>query len=117
MQPADLQEYDRSAQKRRRLSFSQIPVTPVKAESIKLTDDLRPDSPTLDLYGVGEDFVADVELQPTTEIKVWPQTFVALLLPAKLLCTDMFDSKRLSPTLCEIGVLLSMAGSHPLCSW
>ncbi len=73
VQPADLQEYSRSAQKRRRLSFGQSPVTPAKAENnpgAPAHSDHRPESPTLDLCHDGENFEADFELRPSTEIKV-----------------------------------------------
>lgn len=74
-EPADLQEYNTSSQKRRRLSFGQTPVTPAKAEGRpgpSQNVDQRPGSPTLSLTDE-ENLNTTFELHPTTEKKVMKQ--------------------------------------------
>ncbi|KAL0040313.1 hypothetical protein WJX77_003188 [Trebouxia sp. C0004] len=75
-QPSDLQEYNRSFQKRRRLSFDHSPVTPGKAEEKPSPTERvkhRTDSPTLSLHSDEEEPEADVHLPPSTEMKVLKQ--------------------------------------------
>lgn len=83
MQPADLQLYHKSAEKRGRVSIGQTPKTPAKAESkADLTKNLhlrqaaeaeRPESPLLELSD-GEELFADTdsstEIPEATRIKV-----------------------------------------------
>ena len=83
MQPADLQLYHKSTEKRGRISIGQTPKTPAKAESkadltkiLDLQEDTeaeRPESPLLELSD-GEDLFADtdssIEVPEATRIKV-----------------------------------------------
>ncbi|KAL0042538.1 hypothetical protein WJX79_002840 [Trebouxia sp. C0005] len=80
-QPADLQEYSRSSQKRRRLSFGHSPLTPAKAEEkLSPTEPVkhRADSPTLSLHSDEEELEADIHLPPRTEMKVLKQELKSL---------------------------------------
>ncbi len=61
------------SQKRRRLSFGQSPVTPAKAEEkFSPTERVkhRAESPTLSLHSDEGELEADVQLPPSTEMKV-----------------------------------------------
>lgn len=81
MQPADLQLYRRSAEKRGRVAIGHTPETPAKAESkadinqnINLAVDAdRPESPLLELSDGDELFVetdSSTEISSATRIKV-----------------------------------------------
>lgn len=78
MQPADLQLYHQSTEKRRRLSIGQTPITPAKAENKSdisrnldaegAAEAYQPESPFLEL-SEGEDTESNIDLSLGTRIK------------------------------------------------
>lgn len=81
-QPADLQLYHQSTEKRRRLSIGQTPITPAKAENKSdisrnldaegAAEAYQPESPFLEL-SEGEDTESNIDLSLGTRIKVLQQ--------------------------------------------
>ena len=69
LQPEGLQAQKASAQKRRRLSYSQTPVTPAKSD-MKAEADLE--GPYVELYDSTDETAADLQqlLQPEMEAQV-----------------------------------------------
>lgn len=88
-EPADVQQYNRSAQKRRRLSFGQSPVTPAKADAgPSNAPEQRPESPTLDLCDEADGLQSfELDLHPNTENKVLKQEL-------KLIKQELHSIKR-----------------------
>lgn len=68
LQPEGLQEQKLSAQKRRRLSYSQQPVTPAKSDAKVVEDDTE--GPCVDLYESVDEAIAELQLQPEMEMQV-----------------------------------------------
>ena len=68
MQPEGLQEQRLSAQKRRRLSYSQQPVTPAKTDAKVQEDDTE--GPCIDLYDSADEAITEIQLQPEMEMQV-----------------------------------------------